>query len=99
MERLVPVAPTLVVSVSRAIEHGEHDGDIQSVVVLVLYVPGKHAHWKAGVLKEWGEEGVWVNQINTTHFLTGREHRKHVASLRDKDKFKQYSKGGIEKNT
>lgn len=50
VERLIPVPSTLVVPVSRAVEHGEHDGDIQSIVVLVLYVPYKYGHWKAGIL-------------------------------------------------
>lgn len=43
-EGFVPVAPTLVVFVPWPVEHGEHDGHIQGVIVLVLYIPHKYRH-------------------------------------------------------
>lgn len=56
VERLIPVSPALVVLVPRAVDHGEHDGDVQGVVVVVLYVPHEYGHREARVLMGKAEE-------------------------------------------
>ena len=56
VEGLVPVAPALVVLVARAVDHGQHDGYVQVVVVVVLHVPGEHRHGETGVLRETSVE-------------------------------------------
>lgn len=67
VEWFIPVAPALVVSVSRPVEHCEHDGDIQGVVILVLYVPHEYCHWETGVLRGGRYEVRSLSHHNVLH--------------------------------